>query len=125
MAPPGHTAAPMSPWGFGDHQVNGMLPSMPSRGPSGDIQTMTPAKDVLPSQMSSLGGTVSQQPNHSIEQWCNKHNLGLEECKGLIKLGFRVDKPEELEDLDEATWTSVGLGLLHQRRIKVACAAGN
>jgi hypothetical protein len=62
-------------------------------------------------------------PNRSIEEWCNKHNLGVEECKGLVKLGFRLDKPEELDDLNEETWASVGLGLLHQRRIKAACAA--
>ena len=94
----------MSPWGFshsyGNHLMNGVLPS-------------------------ESGGAVSQQPtsNRSIEEWCNKHNLGIEECKGLVKLGFRLDKPEELDDLDEATWASVGLGLLHQRRIKAACAA--
>ena len=70
-----------------------------------------------PSKSSMLSG--------NIEEWCNKHNLGFEECKGLTKLGFRIDKPEELDDLDEATWASVGLGHLHQRRIKAACAASN
>lgn len=95
----GHAAAQMPSWGFGNHMMNGP-------------------------------GELPQTPNNktmvgNIEDWCNKHNLGGEECKGLIKLGFRLDKPEELDDLDEATWASVGLGLLHQRRIKAACAASN
>lgn len=94
----GHAAAQMSPWGFtgSNHLING-LGAQPS-------STMLSA---------------------NIEEWCNKHNLGVEECKGLIKLGFHLDKPEELDDLDEATWASVGLGLLHQHRIKAACAASN
>ena len=97
---PGHSAAQMSPWSFNNH-------------------LMTPNGAAAQPQAS----TSIQSGN--IEEWCNKHNLGLEECKGLIKLGFRLDKPEELDDLDEATWASVGLGLLHQRRIKAACAASN
>ena len=94
---PGHTAAQMSPWGFSNpsHVMNGVL----------------------------LGPSTSKMPLGDIEEWCNKHNLGAEECKGLIKLGFHLDKPEELDDLDEATWASVGLGLLHQHHIKVVCAA--
>lgn len=95
---PGHAAAQMSPWGFGDHLTNGASAQLPL-------------------------ASTSKLSSNKIEEWCNKHNLGDEECRGLVKLGFRLDKPEELDDLDEATWASVGLGLLHQRRIKAACAA--
>jgi hypothetical protein len=102
----------MSPWGFSNHG-HGVLPSMPS------------PRDLPAYRAGHRGTAQSQQPNHShgIEEWCNKYNLGVEECKGLIKLGFRLDKPEELDDLNEETWASVGLGHLHQRRIKAACAA--
>lgn len=112
MAAPGHVAAQMLPWGFSTNNLmNGVLPSTT---PLGGAAATT---------------AVSQQPklltNLNIEEWCNKHNLGVKEYNGLVKLGFRLDKPEELYGLDEATWASVGLGLLHQHRIKAACAAGN
>ena len=92
-----HAPAQMLPWSFGtNHLMNGPGPGVP----------LTPDKTSM---------LLS-----NIEEWCNKHNLGVEECKGLIKLGFRIDKPaEEPDNLNEATWSSVGLELLHQCRIHI------
>ncbi|KAF8237077.1 hypothetical protein L208DRAFT_1375786 [Tricholoma matsutake] len=57
----------------------------------------------------------------TVEGWCNKHNLGDEACKGLVKLGFQVG--DKLDALDKDTWAWAGLGPLHQQHILAVYSA--
>jgi hypothetical protein len=68
--------------------------------------------------------TPSSAPSQlTVEEWCNKHNLGDEACQGLVKLGFQVG--DKLDMLDKDTWAWAGLGLLHQQRILTAYSTEN
>jgi hypothetical protein len=73
---------------------------------------------MLPTPTQASLSTPSQL---TIEGWCNKHNLGDDECQGLTKLGFRVG--DKLDALAKDVWQWAGLGPLHQQRILAAYSA--
>ena len=109
--PPGY---PPMPWGY-PHMSQGPQPHTP--GPHHNHNDITRTAAI------GLGGisTPAAQPasTSSLEDWCNKHNLGNEERLGLIKLGFRVGD-KNLVTLPAPEWEWAGLGPLHKQRILAA-----
>lgn len=64
-------------------------------------------------------GIPQPQNGLSVNEWCTKHGLGEEECRGLIKLGFQVGN--DLDVVDIEMWQWAGLGPFHRHRIMSAC----
>ena len=54
----------------------------------------------------------------SVDDWCNKFNLGDEERQGLNKLGFRVG--DKLDSLTNDVWDWAGLAPLCRMQILAA-----
>lgn len=103
MAGPGY---PPMPWGY-------PLPAVQPHTP-GSISSSVHMPSAIPTPLSALSQLT-------LEGWCNKHKLGDEACKGLVKLGFQVG--DKLDVLDKDTWAWAGLGPLHQQRILAAYSA--
>ena len=96
MAVPGY---PPMPWGYPQPHTPGSMPSSAHALPT-------------PSMLMQASSSVNQL---TVEEWCNQHNLGDDECQGLTKLGFHVG--DKLDALAKDVWEWAGLGPLHQQRI--------
>ena len=103
MAGPGY---PPMPWGY-------PLPAVQPHTP-GSISSSVHMPSAIPTPLSALSQLT-------VEGWCNKHKLGDEACKGLVKLGFQVGDKLDVLDKDTRAWA--GLGPLHQQHILAAYSA--
>lgn len=112
-----HGYSPVSPIHFG-------YPQMPPRTPGAAGPSATYP---MSSQGAGLSNLTTQAPLQTVlpdqpttaTDWCRKHGLGEEECRGLAQLGFR-GTGDKLDALPDDVWKWANLGPLHKQRIMSA-----